>query len=171
MLALSQPPYLRWALAVLIVVLALVWDLSGRSTERAPFAASDIRRGTTIEPGAVVWKDVPVGLFDVAPPEGHTAAVSIATGDPITGAMTVTGVMVPDGWWTVPVGTPMAVTPGSPVRVVLPDGQATDGVVVEPSTEDAFGIQSAGLVAVPPHYADVAGLAAAANQLVVLYSP
>jgi hypothetical protein len=162
---------MRWAAAVAIVVVAILWDLSGRATESAPFAANDIGRGSTIDEDAITWANVPTGLFDTTSPMGLTAAVPIEAGEPITRSMTVVGARVPDGWWTVPVATPASAVSGSRVRVVLPDGRAVDGVVVQASEQDSFGIPSAGLIAVPPEYADIAGVAAASDQLIVLYEP
>jgi len=170
-LALSKPPYLRWAAAGAIVLIALIWDLSGRATQRVPFAAQPIESRAIITESAVEWESVPDGLFPVLAPVGATAAIALAPGDPISPSVLTSGVVVPSDWWTVPVATPAAAVPGVQVRLVLPDGQAVTGVVVEPSREDSFGIQSAGLVAVPPEVADSIGLAAAAGQLIVLYSP
>lgn len=171
MLVLSKPPYLRWIAAVVLVAAAFAWDMSRRATELAPFAARAIDRGEVIEADSIAWKPAPVGLFrSVQVPMG-TAVVRIGAGDPITEGMVSTGDHVPDGWWTVPMDVPPAVTPGSEVRVVLADGFGITGVVVEPSREDTFGVRTDGLVAVPGDAADIVAVASTAGQLVVLFEP
>lgn len=153
------------------MLVALVWDLSGRQTQLAPFASDHIDRGAVIAKADVEWRPVPDGLFPIVSPIGATAAIPLVPGDPISASTLTQGFAVPSDWWTVPIPTPTAAISGVRVRLVLPNGDAVTGVVVEPSREDSFGLQSAGLVAVPPAAADAIGLAADADQLVVLYAP
>ena len=61
MLLLSRPPYVRWVIAVLIVVAALLWELSEQVTEPFPFAARSIARGEPIASEAIEWRKLPRG--------------------------------------------------------------------------------------------------------------
>lgn len=171
MLAISKPPYLRWIVAVAVVGAAVAWDLNHRATQPAPFAVSAIERGESVGPDQIEWRDSPVGLLPSTAPEGATALVRIAAGDPITQSVVTTGFTVPDGWWTVPVDTPVAARPGSRALVILDDGTQVGAVVVEPSREDSFGITASGLVAVPGEVAAEVALASGSGRLTVLYEP
>ncbi len=171
MLAVSKPPYLRWVAAIVIVGAALAWDLGRTATEQAPFAAVPIDRGATIEPGDIQWRPAPRGLLPSTLPQGATAVVPIDAGEPIIGSLVTVGLVVPEGWWTVPVDTPTAALPGSRALIILDTGQEVAGLVVEPSKEDSFGIVASGLVAVPDEVASPVALAAAAGRLTVLYEP
>ncbi len=170
-LALSKPPYLRWVFAVGLVGLAFAWDLTRQATELAPFAATRIDRGTVIETEQISWKPVPVGLLGSVAPEGATVLVDVEPGEPITASIIGSGVFAPEGWWTVPVEVPSATWPGANVRIVLDTGMTVAGVVVAPSSQDSFGIASAGLVAVPEVFAGEVALAAGAGRLTILYEP
>lgn len=170
-LVLSKPPYLRWAAAVFLIGAALVWDLSARSTEPAPFAAATIQRGTPIDADVIEWRQVPVGLLAPLDLESATASVQIARGDPITRGAISSTPPLPQGWWTIAMDLPQAALPGSGIRVVLADGAGVSGVVVEPSRDDSFGVRTPGLVAVPGEVSDAVALAAGSGQLVVLFEP
>jgi hypothetical protein len=170
-LVLSKPPYVRWAAAVLLIGAALVWDLSSRATERAPFASLTIPRGALIDSEAIEWRQVPIGLLHPVNLEDARAAIRIDSGDPITqGAVSSTPIL-PQGWWTIAMDLPPAALPGSSVRIVLADGVGVSGVVVEPSRDDSFGVRAPGLVAVPGGVSDAVAIAAGAGQLVVLFEP
>ena len=171
MLAISKPPYLRWFLAIALVAAAVAWDLNRGATQPVPFAASAIERGAVVDADQIEWRESPVGLLPKTSPEGATALVEIPAGDPITPSVVSTGFTVPDGWWTVPVDTPVTARPGSRALVILDDGSEVSGVVVEPSREDSFGITASGLVAVPNELAALVALASRAGRLTVLYEP
>lgn len=171
MLAISKPPYLRWFLAIALVAVAVVWDLSRGATQPTPFAVSAIERGTVVGADQITWRESPVGLLPSASPEGTTALVHIRAGEPITPSVVTTGFSVPDEWWTVPVDTPVTARPGSRALVILEDGSEVAALVVEPSREDSFGITASGLVAVPNELAAAVAVAAGAGQLIVLYEP
>ncbi len=170
-LALSRQPYLRWAGAIALVAIAFVWDLSGRSTEPIPVAASDIARGAVLSEHDVDWIDVQKGLLTAIDPVGYVAATAIEAGDPLTRSLLATTPAVPSDWWTIPIDTPASVAAGTPVRLVGPNGLTITGVVVAASREDSFGIVSSGLAAVPPDYADELAVAASTDQLIVLFGP
>jgi hypothetical protein len=170
-LVLSKPPYLRWAVAVLLIGAAVAWDLSSRATEPAPFASVMIPRGGSISPDTIEWRQVPVGLLHPVNLDEARAAVRIDSGDPITQGAVSSTPPVPEGWWTIAMDLPPAALPGSSVRIVLANGVGVTGVVVEPSGGDSFGVRTPGLVAVPGELSDAVGLAAGAGQLVVLFEP
>ena len=169
MLALSKPPYLQWVAAVALIAAAFAWDVSQRATELAPFASVDIERGRPILDADIEWKAAPVGLLDPFVPEGATAAVDIRHGDPISGSTVSIGAGVPTDWWTVPVDMPGSVAVGDRVRVLFAEGVGVDGIVAETPREDAFGLRTDGLVAVPGDVADAVAIAASTGTLIVLF--
>ncbi|MEZ5176408.1 MAG: SAF domain-containing protein [Acidimicrobiia bacterium] len=168
MLVLSRPPYLRWLAAVALLAGAFAWDLSKGAAEPAPFAATTIERGTVIEASMIEWRQVPVGLLPAVELTG-VAATRIDRGEPIVASALSTAASIPIGWWTVPMDVPPAATPGASVRIVLADGFGVVGRVVEASRDDPFGMREPGLVAVPHEAADMVALAAASNQVVLLF--
>jgi len=170
-LVLAKPPYLRWLAAASLVLGAVAWEFSERSTEPVAFASRTIERGASIEPAAFVWRQVPSGLMTSFDPTGSTATVVIATGDPIIAGAVTGGLVVPKDWWTVPAQVPLGAVRGSAVRVVLSDGYGVSGLVVEPSRDDSFGIRADGLIAVPSGAADAVALAAASGDLIILFEP
>ena len=170
MLLLSRPPSLRGAAATLVVLAAIVWDLSNRATEPFPFAASTIPRGTALSEADIEWRDVGAGTLAMPDIGGGHAAVDIASGDPITRTVTVDRAPVPHDWWAVPIDLPLGLATGSPVRLLLPSGVAVDGVVSIPAVDDVFA-GSSGAVAVDPNHVGEVASAAAAGLLTVLITP
>ena len=168
---LSRPPYLRWAAAVALVLIALVWDLRGRSGVQYPFAASTIQAGAAIGEGDVEWKTAPRGLFDAPDLSTPVAARSIAAGEPILPSAIDDEAGVPEGWWAVPVALPAAATPGGAVRLIVPGGVEADGIVVAVGNSDLLSFSDAGLVAVPPARATAVATAAMDGTLIVLLAP
>lgn len=161
---LSRPPYARWAIAGLVLVVGFGLELRGTPTVPHPFAAEQIRVGETIDETRVRWDDVPTGLL--APVELPTVASrTIALGEPIPAAVDTTDTGIPDGWWAVEVSLPTGTRPGMAVRLVTPDA-TTEGVVVA-THEGDFGEQG-GLVAVPASNADVVAVAALDASLMVM---
>ena len=171
MLLLTRPPYLRWAAAVLAIVAAVVWDLSGRRTEPYPFAAVSIERGATITEDMVRWRDVPTGLLTPADLAGASAATSIAAGDPLSPTVVTSAARVPDGWWSVPISLPHGVSVGTAVKLTFLDGEVVDGVVSLAPTEDSFGLDVTGAVAVPETAAAATALAVATDTVLVVIAP
>jgi hypothetical protein len=170
-LLLSRPPYLRWAIAALIVVAAVLWELSDRATESIPFAAELITKGSAIDENAVTWKDMPVGTIEPADLAGATATVDIAQGDPISRSVAGDGTSVPSDWWSVPLDLPPGIPVGSGVRLTLIDGSSVDGVVSLAATEDQFGMSRPGAVAVPESAVETVAVAAASDALLVVVAP
>jgi hypothetical protein len=170
-LLLSRPPYARWVVAVIVVIVALGWDLAGRATEPFPVAASDIERGEPITDDDVTWRDLPRGSIRLPDLEGAHATTDIRAGDPITRSVTETGLTIPSGWWSVPVELPAGVPRGAPVRLTTLDGLVVDGIVAVASSEDSFGLPTAGSVAVPEDAVSAVSSAAATNSLIVAIAP
>jgi len=143
---LSPPPYIRWALAAVVVLTGLLIELRPATTVPHPFAARPIAIGEVVDDSAVVWREVPVGLLAAA----TLPLVSdrpIGVGEPVLGGDGAEQVSsIPDGWWAIEVDIPDGTRSGNTVRLVTATGVA-DGVVVDVREGD-FGERTA-LVAVP----------------------
>ena len=162
---LTRPPYLRWTLAVVIVVAGLVIELRPGDTVSHPFAIQTIDAGGVIDETVVEWKEVPHGLLaPVSPPA--TAHRQIPAGEPIPSA-TAAGdnLGIPPGWWGLEVDLPAGARSGMSVRLIGGFGMAS-GMVVEVREGD-FGERS-GLVAVPEESAHAVAVAAMDSALAVL---
>ncbi len=171
MLLLSRPPYVRWAAAILAVVAAIAWDLSDRRTEPYPFAAVAIGRGEPITDAVVQWREVPRGLLADPGLSGGSAATAIEAGDPLTPTVVTNAARIPDGWWSVPLSLPRGVAVGTRVRLTFLDGEFVDGVVSLAPSEDSFGLEVTGAVAVPEPQAAATAIAAATDSLLVVIAP
>ncbi len=171
MLWLGRPPYLRWFAAASVIAAAIAWDASQRATEPFPFAAVDLVRGQPITQQEVQWREMPVGSLIMPVLDGALASTTITEGDPITVSLVSTLPPLPPGTWAVPVALPLGTGVGMTVRLVFTDGTATVGVIVQPATEDSFGLVTDGLVAVSETVADAVAVAAAYGDLVVLIEP
>lgn len=168
---LTRPPYLRWAAAVLLVLLALAWDLRGRGGVAYPFAATAIEAGAVIGEDDVEWRTAPRGLLAAPDLSAPVAARSIAAGEPILPSSLDDDAGVPEGWWAVPVALPPAATRGAAVRLIGPDGVESDGIVVGVGSTELLSFSDVGLVAVPPERAAAVAAAAVEGTLIVLIAP
>lgn len=171
MLLLTKPPYHRWALACLIVVAAIGWDLSDRATEEIPFAITAIGKGETITDDKVEWRTMPRGAIEPADLSNATALTSIGSGDPLTRSVAGPEPSIPEGWWSVPADLPPGVPTGSAVRMTLADGTSAAGVVAVAATTDQFGLSAPGAVAVPEDVVDAVATAAASGTLLIVVAP
>lgn len=161
---LSRPPYARWVLAGLVLIVGLAVELRGDPSVPHPFVTELIPVGETIDESKVRWEDVPAGLLEPV----HLPAIAsrkILPGEPVPISEDSTDAGVPDGWWAVEVTLPTGTSPGMAVRLVTP-GATTEGVVVT-TREGDFGEQT-GLVAVPGPDADPIAVAALDASLVVM---
>jgi hypothetical protein len=167
-----RPPYGRWVAAAALLVVAFVMDTSGRATEPRPFAAHDLAAGHVVTDEDVEWRDVPAGLLPAPDLAGATVGRSLIAGEPIVpGALRSAGA-VPAGWWAVPLTLPTTIGPGAPVQVVdLSTGAVAGGIVVTPGGEGAFGVAEPGLVALPGEAAATMAVAAARDEVAVLFAP
>jgi SAF domain len=168
---LTRPPYLRWAAAAMLVLVALAWDLHGRAGVTYPFAATAIEAGAVIGKDDVEWRTAPRGLLPAPDLSAPVAARAIAAGDPILPSSLDEDAGVPEGWWAVPVALPAAATLGAAVRLIAPGGIESDGIVVAVGSSDLLSLSEAGLVAVPPESASAMASAAIEGTLIVLIAP
>lgn len=143
---LSRPPYLRWALAAVVVLTGVLIELRPPTTVPHPFAVRPIAIGEVVDDSSVVWREVPAGLL--APTKLPLVSDRpIGVGEPVLGGDGPEQVSsIPDGWWAIEVGIPDGTRSGNTVRLVTATGVA-DGVVVDVREGD-FGERTA-LVAVP----------------------
>lgn len=161
---LTRPPYLRWAAACLVVVVATWIEFRPDASTPHPFAVAPIGVGELVDASVVEWRDVPVGLLaPVTLP--LTSDRAVAPGEPILAPSATPDTGVPTGWWALELDLPAGARPGDPVRIVAHTG-VNRGVVVEVRDGD-FG-ERTGLVAVPEDAADAVATAAADHGLVVM---
>lgn len=161
---LSRPPYARWAVAGLVLVVGLGLELRGEPAVPHPFAAVRIPVGERIDESNVRWEEIPAGLLE-AVRLPLVAGRTILPGEPIPPIEATEDSGIPDGWWAVEVALPTGTRSGMAVRLVTPEA-TSEGVVVA-THEGDFGEQS-GLVAVPASEADVVAVAALDASLMVL---
>lgn len=163
---LRRPPYLRWIAAGAILLIGLLMDLRGPDLEKYPFAAESLPPGEPVDE-AVEWRDVPTGLLPTwNQPVSGIAASTVAAGDPLLPSL-LAEVVVPDGWWTVPIPLPVVAPPGTRLRVRHGSaGELIDGIVV--GAGDANGFEPVGMVAFPADAASTVAAAAANDALVVM---
>jgi hypothetical protein len=170
---LQPPPYLRRAAAVALVLGALLWDLRSATTQPHPFAAAPILAGSAFVGDVVDWRPLPAGAFRIPDLAAGVAAVDLAEGEPITGAVVADPVTAPDGWWAVPVDVPSRAGPGTPVLLVVTDPPLTiPGVVVSAQRGDRFSVDhTPAIVAVPGEMAPIVAAAERAGLLVTATRP
>jgi hypothetical protein len=168
---LSRPPYARWIAAAIVIIAAVVWDISERATEPFPFAAEDLSRGQSISPDDVQWRQVPAGSLSLPSLTGVVATVGIVAGDPIVASLVSDPMFHSPNSWAVSVPLPVGASPGSEVSLVFADGTHVAGTIIQPATEDTFGLTSDGLVTVEDGSASAVALAAANGDLVVMLRP
>lgn len=169
---LDRPPYLRWAAASVIVVVALLLQVASPESAPYPFLNRDVNVGEAIADEDLDWQQIPVGLLppssDVVGPAVH----ALEEGDPFLRGSVRSGTVIPDGWWAVPAPVPESVPPGTRVRLIaVSDGYSADGIVSRSGLDTGFGDRTLGSVAVPEEAAVRMSLAAAVDRLVVLVAP
>ncbi len=166
-----QPlPWGRWALVLVVAVVALYVEFRPDPTVESPFAVTTINPGDVIDETNTELRRLPAGLIDTAE-RGAVATTRILAGSPVmASAVGEQGKTVPPGWWVVGVTLPDGADVGDDVRLVLLDsGTEVSGVVAHPGSDDPFAAADGG-VAVPPESSSDVALAAAAGRLVVLIS-
>lgn len=170
MLWLQTPPWGRWALALLVAGLAVWVEFRPDSMVDHPFATAPISPGEAISDVNTELRPVPAGLFGEIDGDG-VAARDIVPGAPILADdLADADSLIPKGWWSVSVDTPVLAAPGDTVLVVLLDsGEVVEGVVTTPSSDDPFASTSAGIAVPPPSASEVAA-AAANSRIAVLVS-
>lgn len=167
-----HPPYLRWIAAALLVVGAAAWEVQKTAGVAHPFARHAISASTPLTIADISWRRVPSGLLPMPNLDGVTAAHDLAAGEALAPSSVSTHRPVPEDWWAVPASLPPGSAIGDRVRLVVIEPPASfDGIIAAPSSEDSFGFDATGLVAVHPSDAVAAAAAAANGTLLVLVAP
>lgn len=168
MLWLARPPYLRWAVAVLLVVLAGWSEFSPPPSTTLTFLAVDVAAGTPLDESLVVRRRIPATDISTVDPVG-VAAVDLEAGDPLLDTM-VTEVAVPKGWNVIEAPIPDHAVPGAAATaVILTEGSVPiefPALVVTSSGVDPFD-EAGGSLAVSPEWTAAAAAAAAEGRLVI----
>lgn len=166
-----QPfPWVRWALVVLVALVAAYIELRPDPTVEIPFATVDIVPGEPIDETNSELRPVPIGLIDGAR-LGDVATRLIPFGSPVmASSVGEEGRTVPPGWWIVAVTLPDDADVGEDVRLVLLDSRTEiTGIVAHPGSDDPFAAADGG-VAVPPESSAEVARAGADGRLAVLIS-
>jgi hypothetical protein len=166
-----QPmPWGRWALVILVALVAAYVEFRPDPTVAAPFATMTISPGDVVDETNTEMRHVPAGLLDSAQ-RGDIATRSILPASPVMVTdVGEQGRTVPTGWWVVGVTLPDGADVGEDVRLVMLDsGTEVSGVVAHPGSDDPFAAADGG-VAVPPESASEVAVAAANGRLAVLIS-
>lgn len=173
MLWIARPPYIRWTLIGLLVLVSLWLEIRPSSTVSHPFLTRDLIRGETVE-DALEWRDIAPDVLEPVPGAGFanrrlTAGQPLLPGDTTDVAMTV-----PPGWWLVEVDVPAEAAAGSEVQlVILPAAghrplAPIGGLVTGVRAADFEGDSLIGSVALPPDRAATAAVAIAEKRVSVL---
>jgi hypothetical protein len=170
MLWLQPMPWGRWALVILIAVVAVYVEFRPDPTVESAFATVPIAPGDVIDDTNTEMRRVPDGLLESGE-RGEVATRSILPGSPVMASdVSEQSRTVPPGWWVVGVTLPDGADIGDDVRLVLLDsGEVVPGVVAHPGSDDPFAAADGG-VAVPPESSSDVALAAANGSLAVLVS-
>jgi len=170
---LQRPPYLRWASAGLLLLVAAAWDLSGEPTRNHPFLITPVAAGSPITDDLLVWRPVPAGMLELPDLGGSVAAVDLAAGDPLTPSVLGSPVVAPAGWWAVPLAIGRHADAGDEVMLVTIDPALTiPGIVVEPESGDAYSLDfRPAVVAVPGDVAPLVAAAAGEGRLITVVEP
>lgn len=163
-------PLGRWALVLLVSVVAGYVEFRPDPTVDQTFAVVAIEPGDTIDGTNTEMRPVPAGLIDTAEP-GAVASRPVEAGDPVLASDVVEeGSMIPHGWWVVGVELPRGARSGDRVRlVVLDDGTEVEGVVAHVGSADPFDVADGG-VAIPSDSSAKVATAASDGRLAVLIS-
>jgi hypothetical protein len=165
---LTRPPYLRWAAAVLLLLLAAWSELSPSPTTTLTFLRVDVAAGTSLDESHVVRRPVPAVDITTVEPTG-IAAVDLRAGEPLLASL-VTDVAVPPGWNVIEAPVPAHAVPGATATaVILAEDSAPiefPAVVVASSGADPFG-QGSGSLAVSAEWTATAAAAVAEGRLVI----
>lgn len=170
---LQRPPYLRWAAAVLLLAGAALWDLRGDPTVLHPYLARDVAAGAPIAAADLEWREIPAGVAAAPDLSAPVAAVDLRAGEPLVAAVLQGPVVVPDGWWGVPVQVGAAARAGDHVLLVVTDPMtAVAGIVVTPQRGDPYSLDfRPASVAVPAEAAPLVAAASARGMLVAAVRP
>ncbi len=170
---LSPPPYLRYAAAGLVVLVALWFDLRPNPSEPRWVAREEIPAGTPLDVDLFEEQSMPVGLLARVEPTG-VAAIPIANDEPLLPGH-VLAVVPPDGWWVISLEIPTHLPTGAHLRVVvLSDDPTTEpvsipGMVIGPAVDGSMNFgDPVGSVAIPGDAVESVAAAATRGRIVVV---
>ncbi len=163
---LRPPPYLRWLVAALLIVLGLGIEARDGNTESYPFAANAIAAGTEIA-AFVEWRTVPAGLLPRwEEPLTGVASHDVPAGHPLLPGLS-TDLAIPAGWWSIPVPLPVAAAPGTRLRLLNGvTGELVDGILTAGGADDGF--ETVAMVAFSPDDALRAAQTVTSDAFVVM---
>ncbi|MGH8923696.1 MAG: SAF domain-containing protein [Acidimicrobiia bacterium] len=158
---LAKPPYVRRALAVVILLVAVGWEFRPTPTELRPYLARDVAAGDEVGDEDIEWRRVPIGFLpEHASPSG-LFLVDLERGAPLIRSVVGEASPLPEGWWSLEVPVPDGTSAGVEVRLVVDVRVAPrviPGMVVRLLGSDSIDGVTA-LVAIPE--AEVGAAAAA----------
>ena len=169
----ARPPYVRWTLIGLLVLVSLWLELRPSATVTHPFLTRDLIGGESVE-NALEWREIAQGVLEPVPGTGF-ADRRLTAGQPLLhGDTTDVAMVVPPGWWLVDVVVPAEATAGTHVQLVVlpspghrpipPIGGLVTGI--RPADYESDGL--IGSVAFPPDRAATAAVAIAEKRVSVL---
>lgn len=168
-----SPPYVRYVLASVVVLVALWIDVRPPPGEARLVARNDIPAGTPLAAALFEEVTVPSGLLEPVLPDG-VAAITIAAGEPLLPSH-VAFIAPPEGWWVVQLPIPPGVGPGADLRLVLLPTDPTEkpesipGIVITPPGSSATGFgEPTGSVAIPEQKIERVAVAASSGRVMVL---
>lgn len=159
-----RPPYLRWAGAATLVVIALALEL--RPTVTHPYTTAAVAAGESFE--AVEWREVPAGVLPATDLAG-VATRDVGPGEPVVPRDVTTAAASPEGWWALALELPGTFPPGTAAKLVTDSGALVPALILASADSDPLGgITPAGLVAVPEERAAEVATAVARREVTVL---
>jgi len=167
---LERPPILRWAGALLLVIVAAWAEFAPTPATTMAFLSADVTAGTPITEDLIERRPVTSPGFATVEPEG-VAAADLDAGDPLVASM-IAATTIPDGWLLMAATLPHHARPGTPATgVILPEGGAGEptqfpALVIESGSADPFG-EATGTLAVPAEWLGRAAAAVGAGRLMV----
>lgn len=168
MLWLQNPPWARWAIALLITFVAVWAEFRPDQSRDHPFATERIAAGEALGPHNTESRSVPANLLTPVA-DGGFATRAFDPGEPITdGGVSTRPIAAPEGWWSVEVDLPAGADLGGEAQLVLLDGGlVVPGRVTAIAGDDPLST-GAGSVAIPPGMTAAVASAVASGRVVVL---
>lgn len=173
MLWIARPPYVRWTLIGLVVLVSLGLEIRPSPTVSHPFLSRDLARGEPVEE-ALEWRDISPGVLEPVSGTGFASRPLLGGQPLLPGDVTDVSISVPPGWWLVDVAVPTEASAGTPIQLVIlpspghlpvpPIGGLVTGVRSGPYEDDGL----IGTVAFPPDRAATAAVAVAEKRVSVL---
>ena len=169
----SRPPYARWTLVGLLVLVSLWLEIRPTPTVTHPFLNRDLARGELVEE-ALEWREIARGVLDPVPGTGF-ANRSLVAGQPLLVGDTVeVARRVPSGWWVLDLPVPSGASSGTRIQlVVLAEAghqpvPPIGGIVTGVRPAEYAGDGPVASVAFPPDLAATAAVAIAEDRVSVL---